>query len=102
MASVMHIPSAYVDKTQKSYCCASCWNPVRLLWEKGMEQDEYIVDCATEGCNTPGLVSAKYVEKRLSTSMSEAKEAKKVLQGALGWMKQDKYSVAENLAALGF
>ena len=67
-----------------------------------MEKDEYIVDCGTENCNTPGLVSAKYVEKRLSASLSEAIEAKKVLQGALSWMKQDKYSVGENLAALGF
>lgn len=102
MASVMHIPSAYVDKTQKSYCCASCWNHVRLLWEKGMEVDEYIVDCGTEGCNTPGLVSAKYVDRRLSMSLSEAIEAKKVLQDALGWMKQEKYSIAQALSSLGF
>lgn len=99
---IMEIPRESVKSIQEGYRCSSCWNPVIIRFSKELEGDDVIVDCETEDCNTPGLVSAKYVDRRLSTNLSEANEAKNVLQGAASWLKPRKASARQNLSELGF
>ncbi len=87
---------------QDSYCCAGCWN--RILC--GHDQDGDFMDCGTDDCNLPGLVSAKWVKYRMQQSAVEWIETKQVLSESLEWRnfinKQSGLTVRENLKELGF
>ena len=87
---------------QDGYCCAGCWN--RIIC--GHDQDGDFMDCGTADCNQPGLVSAKWVERRLQQSEIEWIDTKQVLAQAVEWMnfmnKQNGHSQETNLKELGF
>ena len=67
---------SHAKTIQTDYRCAGCWEPVIVGFDK---QGDFI-QCDTDGCNLPGLVSAHWVEKQITQSEADAKTARKVLQ----------------------
>lgn len=85
---------------QDRYSCAGCWNRVIC----GHDKNGDFMDCETEDCNLPGLVSSRYVEKRLQEGEAEYRTAQEVLGNSIEWMKRmtGNLSIGENLRQLGF
>ena len=85
---------------QNGYCCAGCWNRVIC----GHDPQGDFMDCETDDCNLPGLVTNRYVEKRLQESEGEYRIAQDVLGQSLEWMKRmtGSHSIEENMRKLGF
>lgn len=85
---------------QDGYRCAGCWNRLVCGHDKGGD----FMDCGTDDCNLPGLVSERWVERQLQEGEARAKEAREVLSQSFEWMKviTENHSIKENLKALGF
>lgn len=100
MIKRLTIERSHAVTIQRDYRCAGCWNPVAV----GFDKDGDWIRCDTEGCNLPGLVSAKWVEKQIVQSEAEAITARKILQDSFAWMKVivEKHSIKQNLHDLGF
>jgi hypothetical protein len=102
--AIMKVSRSEQARFHEEYCCGGCWNPLGVSFSNDLAEDECLIDCGTDDCNLPGLVSAKYVEKRLSQSQQEAYEVKEVLRQSeeFGWLKPVKRSASQSLSELGF
>jgi len=77
-----HIERSQTKIIQQSYHCAGCWNPVIVGFDKAGD----FIECETEDCPLPGLVSARWVDKQLSENIAEAASARKVLKDSIEWL----------------
>lgn len=64
-------------RTIKYYGCSTCWGSLKM--EGPDESGGYVVVCENCGDETKGYVSQKYIEKRRGESISDERQAKKVL-----------------------
>lgn len=81
------------------------WNVCSACWGELIEQYDYhtrtsTLHCDTEGCECPGYVSRKFVDRREGESTFEAIEAKQALHAAVPWLP--KKSETDLLKELGF
>lgn len=83
MRKYVQIDRSHAVTIQRDYRCAGCWEILKVGFDK---QGDYL-ECETEGCDIPGLVSAKWVEKQIIKSEAEAVTARKVLQDSFEWLR---------------
>ena len=100
MKKYINLERSHAVTIQKDYRCAGCWEPVIVGFDK---QGDFI-QCDTEDCNLPGLVSAHWVEQQVAQSEADAKTARKVLQDSFEWMREinKKLTREQALSELGF
>ncbi len=94
------IPEGSVRNIQSSTRCAACWEPVFVTYNS--KDRTYNVKCITPGCNTPGLVSHQYVERRQAESRALLLLATSVLKNALAWVERPRKSIVELRRELGY
>lgn len=100
MKKYLHIERGHAKVIQNSYRCAGCWEHVTV----GFDKDGDWLECETEGCNLPGLVSDRWVERQILNSEAEAITARKILQDSFEWLRvvNKKLTRAQALSELGF
>lgn len=101
MKKYVQIARSHAVTIQRHYRCAGCWNPLIVGFDK---QGDYL-ECATEDCSIPGLVSAKWVETQLAQQEAEAVTMRKILQESFEWLRieiKDKRTREKAIAQLGF
>jgi hypothetical protein len=101
MIKRVNIERSHAVTIQREYRCAGCWNPVMV----GFDKDGDWLRCDTDGCNLPGLVSAKWVERQISENEAEANTARKILQDSVAWLRvatKDKLTAEQIMSQLGF
>src|SRR3989304_7358166 len=100
MKKYIEVERSHARTIQEGYRCAACWNPLIVSFDKGGT----FIECVTEDCRLPGLVSAHWVDRQMSQNLAEAATARKVLKDSIEWLNtglEKKLSKEQNLKLLG-